>query len=209
MRAAAAAASTQPLRARRARAHKPEQARADALRAGRGGLLVACLAALLLLARAGYWEPCSESYAVACWAAFEAPNVNSYNGPFDPTWSDLTGNANTLWVPNEYDGGLVPRMNDAPGTGWGVPFISPMVPSQTFGEYPATFAFTWSLLSPRLDTTYSVVAWLWIEDPGTTGTLFTLDGWSDDDGCRAKCVRAPRISHLALTQAPHASAAAG
>ena len=86
MRAAAAASATPALRARRARVHTPGSARADALRAGRGGLLATSLAALLLLARADVWEPCSEAYAVACYAAFEAPEVsecprNGYRGP--------------------------------------------------------------------------------------------------------------------------------
>lgn len=121
----------------------------------------------------------------------------------------MTGNGNTLYLPNENDLSLMVSMNDAPGTGWGVPFTSAMAPSPTF-SHPATYTFHMAQLYPRVGTTYSFVAWVWIEDPATAGTVFTLEGYSDNDGCNAKCVPALWRSQLALTQALlHSFAAPG
>ena len=100
---------------------------ADASRAGHGGLLAACLLALLLAADAGaptdVPSQCFDSTAVLCYAAFRGEHTNSFGGPDTPWWYDISGNGNDLAaLNNDWQPAI---MSQEPYQGSGVGFTTP------------------------------------------------------------------------------------
>ena len=145
----------------------------------------ACLAALLLVADAVIPLRCNAADGVGCYTAWS--DGNSYSGPFQPAWLDVTVHENHLVVFTVNETGA--DMADLPGVGYGVAFASPY--DEQHQNY-AAFAGFMEPNQPALTTftAFTFVAWVYLHDfmSTGTGTFFSIAGTDADASCANRVV---------------------
>ena len=149
------------------------------------GLAFACLAALLLVADAVIPLRCNAADGVGCYTAWS--DGNSYSGPFQPEWRDVTVHENHLTVLTVSETGA--DMAAIPGLGYGVAFAS--YDDEQNQNY-ASFAGFVEPNQPGLTTftAFTFVAWVYFHDftSSGAGTFYSITGTDADAGCASRVV---------------------